>query len=257
MKIGYESCGQGNAVVLLHGFLGSSRYWQDIIPRLCPHVHVIAPDLRGHGQSDAPDEPYSMESMADDVAELLALLNVRKAAMFGHSMGGYVTLAFADRHADRLAAFGLIHSTAYADDEKGKQNRANTIGAIRNDGIAKFADGFAPRLFAPEHVETMPERVEIARQIGRATDPVGAIRATEAMRDRPDRNETIRRADVPVLLVAGQRDQLVAVERTFSVSKPSVVQHTIPDAGHMSMLEQPEQLAEAMLAFLRRAGFLA
>lgn len=256
-KLAYLDAGQGEGapLILLHGFCGSSGYWDDVIPLLASGRRVIAPDLRGHGQSSAPEGgAYPMEAFADDIAGLLEHLRIERAIVLGHSLGGYITLAFAERHADKLAGFGLIHSTAYPDDEKGKAGRLKGQQTIREEGLPVFLDGLIPRLFAPEHLEAMPGAVRKAMEIGLETNPAGAVSMLEGMRLRPERNRVLEQANVPVLLVAGKKDQIVAPERTFSASGSRIAQHTIPTAGHMSMMEAPEQLADIVRGFADTCG---
>lgn len=250
-KLAYADQGEGTPVVLLHGFCGSSAYWERVLPLLQGAGRFLVPDVRGHGDSGAPDEAYSIEGMADDIAELLQELNIPKAVLLGHSLGGYITLAFAEKYPERLSAFGLVHSTAYPDDEKGKQGRLNSIGTIREKGLPVFIDGLIPKLFAPSHVESMPEAVEQAKAIGRGTSPDGAMRTLEAMRERPDRRAVLEAARVPLLLVAGEHDQIIPADKTFTVHGSNVVQNKLKESGHMSMMETPEALAAVIRDFMQ------
>src|SRR5690606_19364438 len=133
---------------LLHGFCGSSLYWRKICPLLSEQYYIIAPDLRGHGETSAPEGTYTMEVMADDIAALMEKLQIEKAVMFGHSLGGYVTAAFAERYPDKLDGYGLIHSTVLADDALTKEQRMEDIALIRSDGIESYITKLIPRLFA-------------------------------------------------------------------------------------------------------------
>src|ERR1700730_12546520 len=113
--LAYENQGSGEALVLLHGLCGSSAYWEKVLPSLSEQYRVIAPDLRGHGHSGISEEPYPMELMAHDIAELLEKLQIPQAILFGHSLGGYVTLAFAEFYPEKLHAISLIHSSGFPD----------------------------------------------------------------------------------------------------------------------------------------------
>lgn len=253
-RLCYFDEGQGEPLVLLHGFCGSSEYWERVIPLLSDSYRLIVPDLRGHGASPAPMGAYTIEQMADDVAVLLDALELPRVTLLGHSLGGYITLSFAQRHPSRLKAFGLIHSTGYPDGEEAKEKRLAAVSAIQSEGITAFVDGLVPGLFAPRTAETAPELLDKAKEIGYRTPPQGAVGAALAMRERPDRRDVISSAGVPVLLVSGEEDGLVPAERTFTSDKPHVVQAVIPEAGHMSMLEQPERLAAAVTGFMERIG---
>jgi pimeloyl-ACP methyl ester carboxylesterase len=252
VNLSYWEQGSGETIVLLHGFCGSKAYWRDVIPPLARHFHVIAPDLRGHGDSDVPAGTYTMERMSDDIAGLLDQLGIGQAALFGHSLGGYVTLAFAEKHADRLTAFALIHSTAFPDDEKGKEARDKAIESIGQNGMEPFIRGLIPKLFAPANLTAMPEAAELAKRIGLATNPQGAINTARGMKERPDRNQLLQRADKPVLLVAGSEDQIIAPEKTFFADGPHINKVLLPQVGHMSLYEAPDKLCEAVAAFMNQ-----
>ncbi|OBZ16241.1 alpha/beta hydrolase [Bacillus sp. FJAT-27264] len=249
----YSDQGKGEVIVLLHGFCGSAEYWEKVIPRLSSSYRVIAPDLRGHGESDAPLGAYTIESMSGDVLALLDSLELSKVTLLGHSLGGYVALSFAQRYASRLTGFGLIHSTAYPDTEEAKEKRLKSVSTIQNEGINVFVDGLVPGLFAPGTVESSPHLLERAKEIGYRTPPQGAAGVALAMRERPDRRDVISASVLPILLVAGAQDRLVPAERTFTSDKPNVTQATIAGVGHMSMMEDPERLSEIIGDFVDKA----
>ncbi|MNC24685.1 3-oxoadipate enol-lactonase 2 [compost metagenome] len=246
-NICYSDQGQGEVIVLLHGFCGSAAYFEQVIPFLSSSYRVIAPDLRGHGASDAPLGAYSIDQMADDVFSLLNALDISKVYLLGHSLGGYITLSFAQRHASRLKGFGLIHSTGYQDSDEAKEKRLKSVSTIQNDGITAFVDSLVPGLFAPGAAPLLLER---AKEIGYKTPPQGAAGAALAMRERPDRRDVISASVLPVLLVAGAEDGLVPAERTFTSDNANVTKATISGAGHMSMYEAPERLAEVIKDFV-------
>ncbi|MBY9077062.1 alpha/beta fold hydrolase [Paenibacillus sp. HN-1] len=248
-NICYSDQGQGEVIVLLHGFCGSSAYWEKVIPLLSGSYRVIAPDLRGHGSSDAPLGAYTIEQMAGDVLSLLDALDIPKVTLLGHSLGGYITLAFAQRYASRLNAFGLVHSTAYPDSEEAKEKRLKAVATIQSKGINEFVDGLVPGLFAPDTAATSPELLQRAREIGYKTPPSGAVGTALAMRERPDRRDVLSASYLPILLVAGEKDEIVPPERIFTTNSSNVAKAVIPGAGHMSMFEAPEQLAAVVKDF--------
>jgi 3-oxoadipate enol-lactonase len=251
LNIAYEDEGKGDIVVLLHGFCGRSQYWKHITPKLSPNHRVIVPDLRGHGQTEAAPGSSTMELMAEDLKQLLDELEISNIVLFGHSLGGYVALAFAEKYPQMLSAFSLIHSTARPDDTAAKENRLKAVQSIKEEGINPFIDTLIPKLFAPDHVNSMPDLITEAKQIGYQTASDGAIHALEGMRERKDRNHVLRNSTVPVLLTAGEQDQVIPVEKTFSVEGPHLTQARIQNAGHMSMFEAPDQLLAVMERFLR------
>lgn len=250
LTIAYEEQGEGEVLVLLHGFCGSSAYWENIAPLLAGSFRVIMPDLRGHGASDAPLGAYTIEQMADDVALLLEELGVEKYTLIGHSMGGYIALSLAQRYNSRLSGFGLVHSTAYADSDEAKEKRVKAVATINSEGITPFIDGLVPGLFAPESLNKLPAAVDRVKELGYKTPPQGAIGAAMAMREREDRRDVLSSAPIPVLLVAGEKDGAVPPERTFTTDKAHVTQAVIHEAGHMSMYEEPQQLAGIIKEFV-------
>lgn len=250
VKVAYQDAGSKEPLVLLHGFCGSSHYWQKVIPQLAESFRVIAPDLRGHGESSAPDGVYTMEQLAEDLALLVEELGLSRIHLFGHSLGGYATLAFAEKHADKLAGYGLIHSTPFPDDEAAKSNRDKGAQSITENGMEPFVKALVPKLFAPAHVSTMPEEIRLAKEIGLSTDPTGAKQTLKGMRDRVDRQHVLEQTRLPVLLVAGEEDQIIPAAKTFVVDGPLVRQVLLPGAGHMGMLEAPEDLVAAIVRFL-------
>jgi pimeloyl-ACP methyl ester carboxylesterase len=251
--LAYQELGSGQPIVLLHGFCGSSAYWEQVAPLLSGAGRIILPDLRGHGQSSAPEqEIYTMEAYAADIEQLLITLEADRPLVLGHSLGGYITLALAEKMGARLAGFGLIHSTAETDTPQGRDGRDKGIATIREAGIATFVDGLVPKLFAPGHLDSMPEQVERAKTIGYATSAAAACATQRGMKERADRNAVLAQALTPVLLVAGAQDGVVPPERTFSTVHESFTCATLEAAGHMSMLETPTELAEIIRAFAAR-----
>ncbi|PLS08575.1 alpha/beta fold hydrolase [Neobacillus cucumis] len=247
--ITYIDKGAGKPIVLLHGFCGSSKYWSEVIPVLSENFRVIAPDLPGHGGSTMAQENNTISDLADIIKELTDKLNVGQVTMFGHSLGGYITLAFAEKYSDSLNGFSLVHSTAFPDSEEAKKGRTTNMEKVKQEGIKPLIDGLVPKLFSPDHLEE--SYVETAKEIGYQTPPQGAIQTLHAMKERPDRNYVLESSSIPVLLIAGEQDQIIPAEKTFSVSKANIKQTIIKDSGHMSMYEKPADLIEAIKGFVK------
>ncbi|MFZ7945369.1 alpha/beta fold hydrolase [Neobacillus sp. 19] len=246
--IAFVDEGEGDAIILLHGFCGSSGYWENVIQKLSTNCRVIAPDLPGHGDSSIDKEIFSIEDYADILKELLGQLNIQKVTMFGHSLGGYITLAFAEKYSDHLNGFSLIHSTAFPDSEEAKKGRVANVEKVQHEGMHSLIDGLIPKLFSPENVEQ--DYVKTAKEIVYGTSPKGAISALTAMKNRPDRNYVMESTSLPVLLIAGEQDQIIPAEKTFSVSGENIKRVVIKESGHMSMYENSEQLISEMKKYL-------
>lgn len=246
--IAYIDQGEGKPIVLLHGFCGSSRYWEHVIPVLSESCRVIALDLPGHGQSGPLKGSSTIENLADQVKNLLSELNLQEVTMFGHSLGGYITLAFAEKYSNQLNGFSLIHSTAFPDSEEAKKGRLANIEKVNQSGIYSLIDGLVPKLFSPDNQDE--NYVGAAMEIGYTTSAEGAIDALNAMKDRPDRNQVLEASTMPVLLIAGEQDQIIPAEKTFSVSRANIKQSIIKDSGHMSMYENPHDLIKEIQDFV-------
>ncbi len=244
-------------VVLLHGYCGSRQYWDAVVPLLSAEYDVVVPDLRGHGESPAPEQQiYSMEQLADDTVALLDRLGIAQAYVIGHSLGGYATLALAERHPDRLLGFGLVHSTSLPDTDAGKEGRIKAADQIRMTGIQPFVDGLIPKLFAQEHQQRpdIVKQIAHAKEIGYGTSTQGAIGCAMGMRERPDRTHVLQQTQLPVLLLAGERDEVIPPARRFPVeARPNIMTATLPETGHMSMMEDPAASAQVLLAFLDKS----
>ncbi|CAM4347575.1 pimeloyl-ACP methyl ester carboxylesterase [Paenibacillus endophyticus] len=238
-------------VVLLHGYCGSSAYWEQIVEELEQSVRILALDARGHGRSSAPEEEvYTMEKYADDVAELLIKLNVHNAVLLGHSLGGYITLAFAEKYSKKLSAIGLIHSTALPDGEAAKENRDKAVAALEQNGVPAFIDGLIPKLFAPANLEALQGEVERGKVIGYGTSLRGAVATAKGMKAREDRKHVIEQLELPVLLVAGANDKVIPLESAFAAVNAQTTKVQLDSAGHMGMVEQPKALIAAIRSFV-------
>ena len=249
--IGYEVLGNtGLPLVLIHGFGLDRNIWRNMLFEYMPDQYVILPDVRGHGESDAPNGPYTMSQLADDLAGLLHILNVDKVIVCGHSMGGYISLAFAERYQQQLAGLGLITSRAEADSETKRESRYDLVERIREKGAVELAESLAPHLSKDETI--IRETYERIKQ----TSPLGLIGASQAMAERPDRRDLLPKISVPALVVAGAEDQIVDLEdaREMSSLFPNAEFFAIPNAGHMPMWENPLVLAKGLLDLIARAS---
>ncbi|QJD84339.1 alpha/beta fold hydrolase [Cohnella herbarum] len=250
--LAYVEAGNGRPIVVLHGFCGSHSYWDEVLPLLAVHGRVIAPDLRGHGESTAGEGVYAMEKLAEDLAALMDELELPQIDLIGHSLGGYIALAFAEKYPERLRTIGLAHSTAYPDTEQAKENRLKAASAIRQDGIVPFVDGLVPKLFTAEHRSNLSEQLGKAKAIGYGTSVDGAAGCALGMRDRRDRVDVLERLEVPILLLAGELDEVIPPDKRFPVSKDNVTKITLEGVAHMGMMENPQAFAANVGEFLER-----
>lgn len=249
-----DTGGSGPALVFLHGFCESKAVWQDFVAPLGAEYRVISLDLPGFGYNDAPREDYTMESAAAFVQQVLAELQVEKCVVVGHSMGGYVALALAERWPRLLAGLSLFHSSALPDSEEKKDTRNKTIDFINKQGLDKFMDTFVAPLFYEGNRETQQKAIELLTRIGKQASPPGVVGAIAGMRDRPDRSAVLRGAAFPLQFIAGKQDGAVTLEQTMQQCHLPRESHTLilDHTGHMGMFEKPRVTLQAVQAFAAR-----
>lgn len=250
--IAYTRSGQGsNAVVLIHGFGEDSSIWNSLRSLLEPHYTLVIPDLPGTGNSE-PAEQLSIEQMAVAIASVLEKEKLSKATILGHSMGGYIALAFAELFADKLSALGLIHSTAFADTETKLEARRKSIKFIEKHGAKAFLDSSTPNLFAEANRESMAHTITQQAASAHYISNEALIAFTKAMMARPDRTDILKTAEFPVLFILGREDQAVPFNDTMQqVYLPELSYIYILDkSGHMGMLEEPSLFQKAVQEFL-------
>lgn len=252
MNLSYIDTGEGEVVVLIHGFCESRTLWKSFEEELSAKYRVICPDLPGFGESRLTVDTVSMEYFAQEIKVLLDDLNIEKFTIVGHSLGGYVTLAFAEAYPKRLNGIGLFHSTAYADTEEKKINRNKTINFIEENGVDVFALAFVPPLFNIDSRNKYSEEIATITKVAKNTDPLAVIETSKAMRDRVDRSEMMAQLNVPVLYIIGKEDNAVPLEISMqqcSLPNDSVV-HILEDCGHMGMVEKKQETIKAIDNFV-------
>jgi pimeloyl-ACP methyl ester carboxylesterase len=252
-KINYTVNGEGPVVVLLHGFLEDHTIWNDFAAKLAGKYKVIAIDLPGFGKTSNFNKIHSMAYMANTVFSVLADEFVDKCIMIGHSMGGYVTLAFAMNNPDKLNGIVLFHSQAAADTEEGKKNRDRTIEVIESDHHA-FIHSFVPSLFAEQNVKKYEAEIEKLRKLSMSTSRNGIVAALAGMRDRPDYADMLSKLEIPVFFIIGKQDSRVNMEMMFEQMKaPQNCEAMILDhVGHMGFIEASDITYLAIEHFVER-----
>lgn len=251
VQLNYSEAGKGPAVVLLHGFPLNNTIWLEQQQRLSDHYRVITPDLRGHGRSPAPEGVYEMDLMARDVLALLDTLEIQKTVLMGHSMGGYVTLAAWKLAPERFFALGLIDSQAGVESDEGRQGRYKMAEKVAAEGSKALADAMTPKLFAPD-LQTGAPIIDQVRQMILKTQLAGIVGSLKGMAVRPDSGPLLPNINVPVLLVTGDKDQVIPPDKAKAMAAtiPTMTLTAIANAGHMPMLEAPEKTTTAIRSFL-------
>lgn len=225
-------------LVLLHGFTGGTDYFNRVEANLRHSFDVLPLSLPGHEGLDVG--PDTIEGFAEWVMHDLERRGVEKPIIVGHSFGGYITAAIVEAYADQINGFGLVYSTAKADDEPTKQKRNQNISRVEDVGVREFVNGLVPSLFAEGADEFA---VAEALEIGYMMTVEGAIRSLSAMRDRRDMTKVLSKTDVKGVIIHGTKDPLISEESAFAPSNDHIL-HRSTDSGHMGMLETPEAFVE-------------
>ncbi|HKO82587.1 MAG TPA: alpha/beta hydrolase [Chitinophagaceae bacterium] len=250
-KIFYDVYGNGKPVMLVHGFGETGNVWEKQVAFLKDSFFLIVPDLPGSGKSEMIDN-MSIEGMAEVLKEILDKETIEQVAMIGHSMGGYITLAFTKKYSRNLNAFGLFHSTAYADSEEKKTVRKKGIEFIRKNGTLEFIKTTTPNLFSPFSQEQKPRLIdEFIRGLDNFSIPA-FVSYYEAMMQRPDSTELLKTTTLPVLFVLGEFDNAVPLQDGLKLAhlpEKSYI-HILHQSGHMGMLEEEDKSNDLLKKFL-------
>jgi pimeloyl-ACP methyl ester carboxylesterase len=242
IRLAYVRKGTGIPLLLIHGYPLDHTIWDKVLPLLEKDFDLILPDVRGFGESTTIKAQYSMNDIASDFVALLDHLGIQKAALAGHSMGGYVALAFARLHPERVTGLALVASQALADTPDGKKGRYKTAADVAEKGAELVAEAMPPKLSADAHVQGF------VRELIRKQNKYGIIGALKAMAEREDSLALFPSFNFPVVLIHGSADILLPIERAYEVKKIISRAHLVelPDVGHMPMLEVPERTADAL-----------
>lgn len=249
-KIGYTDQGKGTAIVLLHGFLENSTMWNYLAPVLESKYRVIRIDLLGHGKTGCIGYVHTMEDMADAVYVVLKELKIKKAVFIGHSMGGYVALAFAELFPEMMKGLLLLNSTSRADSEERIANRTRAIKAVKQNYVAAVRMSIA-NLFSEENREKLLNEIEWIRNEALQTPLQGIIAAQEGMKIRKDREVILHFAPYPISMILGKKDPVLTYSETIEQLKDTKVKLVSLNDGHMSHIENKEEIEHIILTFLK------
>lgn len=242
IQLAYDRRGKGTPLVLLHGYPLDHHLWDDVLPLLEDTFDVILPDLRGFGESTIADSSPTMGDYASDIAGLLDYLGIQKTAIVGHSMGGYVALAFARLYPERVSGLGLVSSQVLADPPDRKEGRYKSAADVSENGIASVVATMTPKFTADEKLQGFA-RTSMERQ-----QPVAYIGALKAMAERMDSTPLLSSLRVPLVIIHGESDALIPIDRAREAKAALPQAHLveISGAGHMPMMEASEKTAEAL-----------
>jgi pimeloyl-ACP methyl ester carboxylesterase len=250
-QLSYTLYGKGTPVILLHGYGEDSQIWHNQIEALATHCLLIVPDLPGSGKSTITPKGLNewlpnmrIESLAESINEIFMAENLTSCILLGHSMGGYIDLAFAELYPSKLLALGLVHSTAYADSNEKKIVRQKSIQFIEENGGYTFFKTSMPNLFGKKFKETQWSIIEQLMNQSNNFETAVLVGYTRAMMNRPDRSAILASANFPILFIAGPEDiaaPLASVEAQATLPNKSYL-NILDGVGHMGMLEAPNEM---------------
>jgi pimeloyl-ACP methyl ester carboxylesterase len=247
--------GLGAPVLLVHGFPLDHRMWSDQIDVLSTRHRVIAPDLRGFGESYGAAGVTTMERFADDLRLVLDQLRVDEPVAFcGLSMGGYIALEFWRRHGVRVRSLALCDTRAIADSPDAARNRRLLADRILATGTDTLADEMLPKLVAPSTLANQPQTVARIREMIAKAEAPGVAAALRGMAERRDSTSTLAEINVPTMCLVGEYDAISPPDemRDIAANISDAQFIVVPEAGHMTTMENPGAVNDALLAFLAR-----
>lgn len=242
--LNYEISGNGpENLVLLHGFMENLLIWDDMEQYLSKKFRLIKIDLPGHGRSDIYGEVHTMELMAEKVKEVTDKLKLENFHLLGHSMGGYTSLAFAEKFPDVLKSLTLFFSTYFPDDEEKKEQRRKSFRIIL-ENFRTYVGAGIPNLFNPNEKDILEGKIELAKEIALSTKPDGALACVKGMIERTDKKQVLENLDTKILVIAGKHDNAVKTDvMVKNLPDKTNIKSYILDCGHNGHWEKPEVCA--------------
>ena len=254
VEISYDDTGSGQtALLLIHGFPLDRTLWSAQTPALADVAQVIVPDLRGFGESPLPIGTVTMDTYADDLHDLLDALRIPRVVVAGLSMGGYVAFAFYRKYASRVCALILADTRAMPDSPEAEKGRDDSAALARNEGTAAVVERLFPKMLTPQTIAEDADVANAARTLMTRQPAESIIAALIALRDRPDSTPTLAQVAVPTLIIVGAEDTLTPPKDSEQMRDGicGAQLAVIPNAAHLSNLEQPEAFNQAVRKFLK------
>lgn len=255
LDLSAKSIGSGSPLVFVHGFPLNHSMWDAQIDAFDESHHVIAPDLRGFGQSGVTPGKVSMEQFADDLVALLDALQISEPIVLcGLSMGGYIAFQFVRKYSSRLRGLILCDTKPSPDTHEAAAGRRKTAEQVLNEGPGKLAESMLQRLFAPSTLAAQPDLVASVREMMLSTKPEGIAAALHGMADRPDSTPLLSAIRVPTLVICGSEDKITPPSemRPMAERISGATYVEVDGSGHMSPMEDADTVNAAMRTFLER-----
>ncbi|MBK6634030.1 MAG: alpha/beta hydrolase [Chitinophagaceae bacterium] len=250
-QIFFRTAGKGKPIVLIHGFAEDGDIWKNQIEFLKDHFYLIIPDLPGSGRSSviSRQPAVGIEEYADVIKAVLDEEKISQCSMAGHSMGGYIGLAFAEKYPEILSSLALVHSSAFADSEEKKANRLKSIEFVKKNGAYEFLKAAIVDLFTENWASENAAIVEAQVEKGKAFTDEAIVQYYRAMIARPDRTHVLKNFPKPILFIIGEHDKAVPFEQSMQQCYLPVQSHIhiLRNSAHMGMLEEAGKVNNALL----------
>jgi 3-oxoadipate enol-lactonase len=248
---------EASAIVLIHAFPLNLTMWDLQVPPLLEKHRVITYDIRGHGESEVGYGQYTIELFVDDLIDLLDHLKIEKSILCGLSMGGYIALRALERHPERFNALVLCDTLSEADSNEAKIKRSAALKLIKEKGVPFYAEEFVKAAIAPDTFQTNPGVVQTVKEMIQKNSPLGIGGALLALASRTDTTDSLKKIKIPTLILVGEKDQITPPAAALALKEkiPNAQMHVIPQAGHLSHLENPSEFNRRLAAFLGGLSF--
>ena len=249
----YRTIGKGNPLILIHGFAEDGDIWTNQIEFLKNHFQIIIPDLPGSGKSEMIKD-MSIEGMAELIKAIADAEKIETCIMLGHSMGGYISLAFAEKYPEMLSSIALVHSSAFADSDEKKANRLKSIEFVKKNGAFEFLKAVITDLFTETWAANNPEPVELQIEKSRHFTDEAIIAYYHAMINRPDRTNVLKNFSKPILFIIGEHDKAIPFDQSMQqcyLPNQSHI-HILRNSAHMGMLEEADKVNKILVDFFVR-----
>lgn len=253
IEVVYYDRGHGACILLLHGYLETGEIWDSFAGRFLDRFRVITMDLPGHGKSGTWGRVHTMDDLAGSVHALLKEEGIEKVFLVGHSMGGYVSMAFADLYPDQLSGYSLFHSTCFADSVEKKKNREREISLVLCNKKRMIIEVNIPRGFADVNLERLSRDVDMVKNQALSNSDEGIVAILNGMKERPDRTRVLKDPALPLLLIGGMKDNYIpgdVFEKLVTLAPHALVLR-LGQSGHMGFIEEPEPAAAAIRGMVK------
>jgi len=245
----YYDRGEGACIVLLHGYLETAEIWIEFAVQFLKKFRILTLDLPGHGQSGIWGKVHSMDDLAGSVNAILKAENIDNVFLVGHSMGGYVAMAFAELFPEKLSGYALFHSTCFADTEEKKRNRDREISLVLCKKKRQIINVNIPKGFSDNNVVIKKSEVDWARNLAMSNPDQGIVAILNGMKERPDRTHVLKDPSIPLLIIGGMKDNYIPIdvyEKMITLA-PHASVLKLEESGHMGFLEEPVVSAKAIV----------